>query len=105
MQPKLTFRDGELRQISKKVTPIRDRRRLIQVTGRKAKFFPAPKELCIARVASMVGLVIAEALWEMCQAYTEHGFGEAGEAEYLNNTKEVRNFFSVLISSAGCAPP
>jgi hypothetical protein len=101
MQPKLTFRDGELRQISKKVTPIGDRRRLIQVTGRKAKFFPAPKELCIPRVGSMVGPVIAEALWEMCQAYT-YGFGEA---EYLNNTKEVRNFFSVLTSSAGCAPP
>jgi hypothetical protein len=56
-------------------------------------FFPAPKEMYIPRVASMVGPVVAEALWEMCQAYTEYGFGEAGEPEYLNNTKEVRRLF------------
>lgn len=67
---------------------------LIQVTGRKAKFFPAPKELYIPRVASMLGPVVAEALWEMCQAYTEYGFGQAGEPEYLNNTKEVCDLLS-----------
>jgi hypothetical protein len=61
--------------------------------GRKSTFFPAPKELYIPCVTSMVALVIAEALWEMCQAYTEYSFGEAGETEYLNNTKELSDLF------------
>ena len=37
-----------------------------------------------------MGEFIATDLWEMFNAFAEIGFGEAGEPENLNNTKEVQ---------------
>jgi hypothetical protein len=59
------------------------------VTGKKARVELVPKDVYIAIISKSMGDFVAIDLWEMMQAFAEIGFGEAGEPQYLNNTKEV----------------
>jgi len=48
-----------------------------------------PKDFYISLLSPRMGEFVATDLWEMFNAFTDIGFGEAGEPENLNNTKEV----------------
>ena len=59
------------------------------VTGKKARVDLIPKDAYIANTGKYMGEFVATDLWEMFHAFADIGFGEAGEPQYLNNTKEV----------------
>jgi hypothetical protein len=68
------------------------------VTGKKARVELIPKDAYIANTGKYMGEFVATDLWEMFHAFADIGFGEAGEPQYLNNTKEV------LISTPALRP-
>jgi len=48
-----------------------------------------PKDAYIQATGQFLGEFIATDLWEMFYCFADIGFGEAGEPQNMNNTKEV----------------
>jgi hypothetical protein len=60
-----------------------------EVTGVKASFDLIPHQAYIQALTPYLGEFVAIDLWEMFQAFSDIGFGAAGEPEVLANTKGV----------------
>jgi hypothetical protein len=48
-----------------------------------------PKDAYIQQLGAYLGEFVAIDLYEMFHAFADIGFGEAGEPDKMNNTKEV----------------
>jgi hypothetical protein len=59
------------------------------VTGKKARFDCIPRDAFISAVAPYAGELVATELFQMYHAFSDIGFGYAGEPEVLKNTEEV----------------
>jgi len=75
--------------VSEYITPKKVVSDFEEVTGGKARFDLIPHQAYIQALSPYLGEFIATDLWEMFQAFSDIGFGAAGEPEVMANTKEL----------------